>query len=408
MSAPSPPSSSRWKPAAVRVQAPLKLVLAGEYAVLDQGSLAIVAAVARHVSCRAAKAKDGVAIAAASGVRSAARAAGPGPDGALRFEPAADDDARRLAFLRVATEVAYRYVADLGLEPRPLSIECESDAGYILIPERGAPGRGEELVKIGLGTSAAATVAAVGAVLAAHGVPIDRLTFRRALFRLAFVAHARAQGGRGSGVDIASSTYGGLLEYGRADPRWMRRVEQAGATPLEIARGPWPGQHLDLLPVPEGMKLLAGFTGAASATGDLLAAVERWKKARPVDHESFVRLSQRAARGLALAFRKGDRSAILAGIELARNALVYLGERAGLEIETEPLRRLAEIAHEAGAAGKLSGAGGGDCGYAICWDEMTARKVEAGWRDAGIVPIRLEVARGGVVEVPVDGGSDRA
>ncbi len=388
---PRPPAASqRWKPAtAALVRAPLKLVLAGEYAVLEPGARAIAAAVERRVSSTARKAREGVAIAAASGARCAARAPGPPPDGVLRFElrPEEDEAARRLAFLQAAAEIGYRYVADIGIEPRPLSIECESAAGTI-----------DGTTKIGLGTSAGATVAATGAILAAHGVPIDRFTFRRTLFRLALLAHARAQGGRGSGVDVAASAFGGIVEYGRADPRWLRRLEQAGATPLEIARGPWPGQHLEALPVPCGMRLLVGFAGAPSATADLVRAVERWRRARPADHESFVRLSQRAVQALALGLRRNDRPAILAGVELARNALVSLGERAGVEIETPALARLAEIAREAGGAGKLSGAGGGDCGYAICFDEEAAARIEEGWRAAGIAPLRVEVARAGVRE----------
>lgn len=411
MTAPAPPAQ-RWKPSSVRVRAPLKLVLAGEYAVLEPGAFGISIAVDRTVACTAEKAREGVSIAAPGIARAPGRAAGPEPGGVLRFQFEDEEDARRLAFVRLAVEVAYRYVADLGLASRPLAIECDSEAG-LFRPAAAA----ESAVKLGLGTSAAATVAATAAVLAAHGVSIDRPTYRRAFFRLALLAHWRAQGDRGSGIDVASSSHGGIIEYGRGDARWLRRAERAGQTPLELVRGPWPGQHVEQLPVPRGLKLLAGFTGAPSATTDLLAGVERWKKDRPGEHETFTRLSQRAVKGLALALRKGERAEVVTHLGLARKSLAYLGEKTGLPIETPLLEKLVKVATAAGGAAKLSGAGGGDCGVALAFDEDTARDIEAGWKDAGIVPIRLEVAPRGVREEtldsaeragPFDGAQDRS
>jgi phosphomevalonate kinase len=398
----SAPGRSRiFAPPAVRVRAPLKLVLAGEYAVLEPGSFGVVAAVARYVSCTASKAMEGVTISAPGIVSADAHAPGPPPDGALRFEPASEEDARRLAFVRLAAAVAYRYVADVGLTPRPLAIECESEGGLLRTLRKDGT---TEAVKLGLGTSAGAAVSTAAAVLAAHGVPIDRPTYRRAFFRLALLAHTRAQGDRGSGIDVAASAHGGLLEYGRGDIRWIRRAERTGATPLEIVRGPWPGQHVEQLPVPRGLILIAGFTGAASATVDMLAGVERWKHERPIEHEKFIRDSQRAARGLAVALRKNDPAEIIANVGLARRSLVYLGERTGLPVETPLLEKLAAVAREAGGCGKLSGAGGGDCGYALAFSEGSAKEIEEGWREAGIIPIRLEVAPRGVREEALEAG----
>lgn len=399
-----------WTPGAVRVRAPLKLVLAGEYAVLDPGSTGVSAAIDRYVSCTARRAQEGVTL-AGHGVSSApARARGPQPDGALELEFASEEDARRLRFVRLATELAYRYVAEIGLPVRPLAIECESEAGLLRLapspagaadaPGGGAAGGG--IVKIGLGTSAAATVATAGAVLAAHGVAIDRPTFRRALFRLALVAHSRAQGDRGSGIDVAASAHGGIIEYARADLRWLRRMESQGASPLELARGPWPGQHVEGIAPPRDLRILAGFTGTGSSTADLVAVVERWKRERQGEHETFVRLSQRAARGLALALRKGDRAEVIQSMSLARKALLYLGERTGLPIETPGLEKLTEIAREAGGAAKLSGAGGGDCGVALAFDDATVERIEEGWREGGIIPIRVSIAPRGVREERLD------
>ncbi len=393
-------------PPAIAVRAPMKLVVAGEYAVLEPGNVGIVAAVSRHATCTAREHAEGVEISAPTLGPGSIRTGGPIRTGELRFEPIPAEGAPKFVFARTAAELGYRYVAELGLRPRALALTCESDGGQTVLAGTG------ERAKLGLGTSAATSVAVIGAVLAAHGVAVDRPAYRRHALRLALVAHARAQGGRGSGIDVVASAHGGLVEYGRPDGSWLKRIERAAGggtgpgmpppalTALQIARGPWPGLHVDPLPIPHGMRLLAGFTGAPVATGDAIAKIEAWRRDHAPEHDTFVRLSQRSTRGLAAALRKGDRGEVIANVALSRKALVYLGSHAGVAIETPALERLAAIAFDAGGAGKVSGAGGGDCGIAFAFDEGSARKIEEAWRAAGIAPIPLGIAPAGLQEVP--------
>jgi len=136
--------------------APGKLVLMGEYAVLD-GAPALVLAVHRGVGCRVE----------------------PGPGPVLIDTPGGDDRFVRAALETVGAAPGRYHFFDLD----PLDL----------------PG------KPGFGGSAAATVAAV---LAGGGRGPE-----------AFEVHHRVQGG-GSGVDVAASLYGGLLRFegGRASP----------------------------------------------------------------------------------------------------------------------------------------------------------------------------------------------
>lgn len=373
----------------VVVRAPLKLVLAGEYAVLDPGSPGIVAAIDRYVTCRAEPASE-VELVAVGLKTGTLRGPAPGRKGELVLEPG-ETGAGDFGFAKAALEIGYRYLAELfGERPRPLKITCDSRAG--LLERDGGPP-----VKLGLGTSAASTVSMLGALLLAHGVPIDRATFARAGFRLALLAHEDAQGGLGSGIDVAGSAVGGLVEYTRPDPRLRRRLP-GRESPLAAVRGPWPGLHVEALPVPLGMRLLVGFTGKSAATTDLVRAVERWRRDRPNDYEPFARRTRRAVQALGQALRHGHAPGVLAAIHTARETLAFLGERAHVAIETPELERLIEVANAADAEAKPSGAGGGDCGIAIAFDAKTAERVVAGWRDAGICPVPVEIARYGLHE----------
>ncbi|HVY63138.1 MAG TPA: hypothetical protein VHF22_15880, partial [Planctomycetota bacterium] len=124
-------------PDAIAVRAPMKLVLAGEYSVLEPGSRGIVAAVDRHVICTARAAADGVTIEAPGLAPGALRAGPPGPQGELRFDAAEGEDARKLVFARLATELAYRHVVALGFAPRTLALRCEDTGAAVELPGGG-------------------------------------------------------------------------------------------------------------------------------------------------------------------------------------------------------------------------------------------------------------------------------
>jgi mevalonate kinase len=68
--------------------------------------------------------------------------------------------------------------------------------------------------QMGLGSSAAVTVASMGALLAAAGLPADPAD----LLESAIAVIRKVQGGVGSGADVAASVHGGCLRY-FAEPR---------------------------------------------------------------------------------------------------------------------------------------------------------------------------------------------
>ncbi|MEZ4359039.1 MAG: hypothetical protein R3B48_02585 [Kofleriaceae bacterium] len=145
--------------------APGKLILAGEYAVLEGGT-AVVIAVDRRATARA-------------GTR----------------EPSPFLDALHAALVA-------RHGAEHPRARRAAALTVDTAAF-------ASHGR-----KLGLGSSAAATVAAAALALAAEGEAPDAAE----VFELAAAAHGDAQGrrgARGSGADLAACTYGGALAFAR-------------------------------------------------------------------------------------------------------------------------------------------------------------------------------------------------
>jgi phosphomevalonate kinase len=326
-------------------RAPGKLFLLGEYAVLDGGP-AVVAGIDRYVEVHVAPARTRVVRIAAPGYTDAVEFApgGPLPDCAgLRFALAAYAEAT----------TAWPRTADAGLE---LSITSQLDC------RSGA--------KTGLGSSAAVAVATVGAIFALAGFEGTPRRFQDAVFTTALRAHRHAQGGTGSGADVAASTYGGIVRF---HPRRQ-------APP-----------HTTALSLPPDVLLLAAWTGTAAPTVELVRAYaalpENGRRA------AFRRASQKSVDWFVAALQRGALS--VAAIEAGREALAELADL-GLPLLTPALRELIAIARACGVAAKPSGAGGGDCGVALTADPAAAQRVRAAWQAAGLVPVELGVSREGV------------
>jgi phosphomevalonate kinase len=187
--------------------------------------------------------------------------------------------------------------------------------------------------KLGLGSSAAILVASLAAVWPSE-LAADAL--RSAIFPVALAAHRRAQGG-GSGLDVAASVFGGVLEC-RLEP---------GSGALSIAPHALPsGLHLALFASP-----------TSTPTRDLLARVRALGCREPQTHDALL---DRARRGAERAATTRDAAAWLRALDEQFDALDALGRAALAPIVDVNLGVLRRVASAEGATLGPSGAGGGD------------------------------------------------
>ncbi len=363
----------------VHVSAPGKLVLLGEWAILELGNPAIVAAVNKRVHAELAPAAAFEFHIADFGI-SGALADYDGKE--LRWRNALPEDAaKKLAFPKAAVEVAIRYLG----EAKPAKIRSWGELSQLLY--QGKP------QKLGFGSSAAAVVAIVAGTLAFHGHDISQM--REAIFKLSTIAHYYAQGKTGSAVDVAASSYGGIALYERFDPAWLSA--ELAAKPLkEVVDQPWPRFRASNLAIPPELRLLIGWTTGETSTS---AAIKQMDQFKARDHASYDRLYARIAdvvRAATQAWERNDFHKIRAAIRENARLLGELTKASGVNIETPLLKALADTAWNSGAAGKLSGAGGGECGFAVCWDPTTAEAVRIAWEQNGIVPVEASYDPRGV------------
>lgn len=282
----------------VEASAPGKVLLFGEYAVLD-GAPAIAMAVDRRARVRLAPSR---------GATSTVRAIGFDADeGVFGFGPRGLEWSRGGGAFGIV-DAAFATASSGAAQA--LAIELDTAAFLDAASRR----------KYGLGSSAALTVALVAA-LGADDVLGASLR-----------AHRAFQGGAGSGVDVAVAVAGGLLEYRMEGP-----VVRPMAWPAGLAvRVVWAG-----VPADTRAKLDRLATSPRSPSRAALGA---------------------AADGMARAWRAGDTGAILGSAGAYVDALQRFDVDHGLGIFEAGHGALVERAASAGLAYKPSGAGGGDVG----------------------------------------------
>ena len=222
-------------------------------------------------------------------------------------------------------------------------------------------------VKLGLGSSAAATVAAVGAALHACGA-FDRARVEA----IAMCAHAEAQarrGAAGSGADVAASSRGGAIGF-------TRRAVRALALPHDLA-------------------LRFAWTRSAADTATLVAAVTARRGAPDVER-ALAAIAEASARFAAAA----DTTAALATLAEAARATAALADATGVPLVPPAVAALQAALAPLGAVAKTTGAGGGDIVLVASGPGADRDAVDRAIVTAGLAPLRLAVDPVGVDIAP--------
>src|SRR4051812_21502078 len=303
--------------------APGKLILTGEYAVLD-GAPAIVIAVDRRAIAR----------------RNAT------PRGSSPF------------LLAVADEIAARRGAADPAAHAALEISVDSTAFY------------HRLTKLGLGSSAAVTVAATALALGT--------TEPQEVLAVALAAHARAQGprgARGSGADIAAAVHGGTIVFSLPDP-------SGGSVPCKVVRRRWPAS----------VTLLPFFTGVAADTAQLVARVQAARDANRTAVEAALAAIADASRAACAALEAPPdiaAVALIGALALAANATDRLAIATAIDLVPECV--IAARAHlvRLGGPAKPAGGGGGDVGVAVLPATADVTLATRLLIEAGCQPLRI-------------------
>lgn len=345
----------------VEASAPGKLMLIGEYAVLD-GAPALVMAVDRRVEVGIgpARADCGRLSAPQLGIRHAP----------IRLEAGRIYcDGQDAGALGLTGRLIPGILQALGRPPDDIAtIDIEIDSGALFESDMGRP------VKLGLGSSAAVCAALAVALSDWFERPVQSAGAGERLARWLPV-YREALGGRASGADLAAAFFGGFSRF---------RSSGGG----DCAPVPWP----------EGLFWRAVWTRESAQTTDFVGAFDAWKKSDPNGADEImarlVAIARQASRNAA------DAGELLAACRAYGDEMGGLGQAMGMDVMTPPHRRLVEFGRQCGVVYKTCGAGGGDLGIALALDPERIRAFETGISDRGGVPLNLAVSDAGAGLVP--------
>lgn len=323
------------------IQAPGKLFVAGEYAVVEAGYPAVLIAVNRYVTVEL------VENTSSGSIHSEQYGKLPVIWHRRGGKVFVEHEERPFDYVLATIDTLEQLVIERGLPLRffDLSIVSELD---------DSSGR-----KFGLGSSAAVTVATTLALNEFYGLGLDRLS----LLKLSLLATVKVNS-RASGGDLASSMFGGWVLYSSPDRSWLQ--EQLKSVPMDtLIKRDWPGFSIEHLPTPKNIEVLVGWTGEPASTTRLVDTLKQNPHLDLAAYHDFLERSRITTLALADSVKADDAQAAMACIRTSRELLQQLAEVAGITIETTELGVLCETAERAGAAAKSSGAGGGDCGIVL-------------------------------------------
>ena len=151
------------------------------------------------------------------------------------------------------------------------------------------------------------------------------------------------------------------------------------------------------LGVPVGTHLLAAWTGESASTPELVEKYSQARNGYAAKRATFVEASRASVNDFVAGL--AQRSLSLAAVAANGALLEQLATDLSLPLFTPRLRQLVEIARAHGAAAKISGAGGGDCGIAFARDAAGAQDLRAAWQAADLAPLDLKICSEGVTVV---------
>ena len=314
-----------------------KLYWAGEYAILEPGQLALLKAIPIYMTAEI-NASDVYRLYSDMFTYSVDMR----PDSSY-------------ALIQETVALVEEYLTDQGVDLQPFSLDI-----------RGKMER--EGKKFGLGSSGSVIVLVIKAMLAFYERPAAE---RELLFKLASAVLLK-RGDNGSMGDIACIVSEDLVLYQSFNretvAQWLEKEELQAV----LARD-W-GFSIRSVGPALTFDFLVGWTKEVAVSSHMV------KQIKDNMNSSFLQASKETVANLVKALQVGQEDKI---IELLNHASLLL-EGLSSDIYTPSLRQLKDASRDLKAVAKSSGAGGGDCGIALSFDQDSTTVLKKRWADLGI------------------------
>lgn len=350
---------------------PGKLFVSGEYAILQPQQSAILVAINQYLSCKISG-KPTFPCQIDSDITNTQLLITVESSNQVKF----NDDSPIWSYVRHAVNVAFQVIEALEQPVKPFQMALESQLNA------------NDGKKYGLGSSGSVTIAAIIAILKFHGITIKH---HETLFKLAVLASLK-QGSLGSMADLAAISHGGWVYYHRFDNETIQNWLKDNISIEEWLSRPWPELVIEAMTIPENLNLLIGWTGQPASTESFIQILQ---EKLTTDHHTYYEFCMKMRHlvpQLKEALQANQWDDIQNYMQQNHDRLKKLSTHYQLPILTPQLEQLSLDAQTCQAVGKLSGAGGGDCGIALVDHSSKISDIHALWRSHQIKPLNFNVA----------------
>lgn len=348
---------------------PGKLYIAGEYAVVTPGHLALLMTVDRFLTVNITESNQPTGV-----VKSTNYSPTPFEWHRIQNRFEFKDWSHPFHLLKLVIQTVEQYVTELTIELDTYNVEIHSELDY-------------DSKKIGLGSSGAVTIAMIKALLSYYDIEFTNLD----VYKLAAIAHLKYKS-NGSFGDLAACAYTGIVAYASVDKEWLStQLDRSSYT--QLLNTEWPQLIINSVSLPDDLTILVGWTGQPASTENLVEAM--YHSTNKIDFNDFLEQSHNCVAELIESFKLSHSQRALELIQTNRQLLLQMGQSKDKLIETPELTKLCQIAGKFGGSGKSSGAGGGDCGIALINQYETKESIISAWEDAGIQALNLNIYTNG-------------
>ena len=339
----------------ISTSTPGKLILLGEYAVLE-GAPAIVTAVNKFANITLKMTNDNNFCLNATNLDIKDLSFSIEKGGLLKFNKNQSESLvnQILLFEKVFLNI-YKTLQKKKVTPIPCKITIDTGDFYYNNTNQ----------KIGLGSSAAITVGLVEAFY-----KFNNLQFKNSqeLFDMSLQSHFEAQGKIGSGVDIATSTFSGTGIFKKSFQNFT----------------------FNRINLPEDLYIVPIWTGSSTSTPEFVSKTNQLKKHDSARYNQIMNeLIDLSNQGCKYLLENGSVK-FLDVVSKYYSSLDELGKSAGIPIISEIHKEIAEMVKNSKGFYKPSGAGGNDIGIAFTNDSKIKRNLIEKINNSAFKYIKLE------------------
>jgi len=359
------------------VKVPGKLVLLGEYAVLEKNVPAVSCAINKYIYSVVEK-RDKIIFTS-------------NRIGISKLELQYQDDKILLEnnepilnFVKNSIEITLKYLKENSCKINFFEINVLSDLNS------------KEGLKYGFGSSAAVCVSIVGSILLIHGYDIKDYKVKELIFKLSSISHFVSQGS-GSGIDVASSVFGGLIIYKSYNEEWIEDKIKNLESISFLVNSNWEYFYYEKINVLIDLYISVAWTGTSVKTSHFINEIKKIKEKDNTFYNKFILAMDKIVDSFKHGIRNNKKELINKAIEVNRKLLLELSNKALLNLETDKIKKLISISNKLGFSAKFSGSGGGDCAFAIVYDKESDKKLKNIWKKFELLPIDIEIDYEGII-----------